>query len=423
MNNLRRSTACAGLIGLSFSLFMKVQAQDWTVYDMANSPLPSTTVNALAEDPAGGVWIGTDWGLCHFNGGDDWQIYQVGTSGIPSNDIRALAVDGEGRLWIGTLSDGLCVWDGATWITYNTVNSPLPVIGIRDLYVDHRDWVWITTSGGLACFTGSEWRIYDDSEQSYGGLVMNTGNTRCVAVRQDGLVCLGTFNGGLHFLTETDVSYLTTVNDGFFDNTATDILFDPVSGDRWVATPAAGLLRQQGPAVGGSWNQWNSSIGFPSNAVNSIAMDGTGQVWAGSQFFGLIRVDVDDSFTSFTEANSDLPDDEIPSVLAASDGAIWLGTVYGGLVRFQPTAGMRESGQVSAIRVFPNPASDWCTVTTPEVTGPWQWDLYDALGRPVVRGLAAGSSIRIPLSGLDAGGYHLFLLNGELRYIAPLVVK
>jgi len=405
------------------SIPLSLAAQTWEVFDLSNSPIPSTTVNALVEDPNGGIWIGTDWGLCHFDGGTEWQVYQVGASGIPSNDIRALAVDGGGRLWIGTLSDGLCVWDGVTWTTYNTGNSPLPESGVRDLFVDHRDWVWITTSGGLACYTGTEWRIYNASEQSFGGLVLNTSNTRCVAVRSDGLVCLGTFNGGLHFITETGVSFLTTFNDGFFDNTATDVLFVPVSGDRWVATPSAGLLRQQGPAVGGSWYQWNSSIGFPSNAVNAIAIDGMGQVWAGTQFFGLIRVDVDDNFTSFTEANSDLPDNEIPSLLATSDGAIWVGTVYGGLVRFQPTAGMRESAQGPTIRVFPNPASNWCTVTTPEVSGPWNWEVHDALGRPVARGLASGTAIRIPLAGLDVGGYHLLLVNGGLRYIAPLVVE
>lgn len=390
---------------------------------MTNSPIPSTTVYAIAEDISGGVWIGTDWGLCHFDGEAGWEVYQVGTSAIPSNDIRALARNIQGHLWVGTLSEGLALWDGTGWTTYNTGNSPIPENGIRDLFVDHRNWVWITTSGGLACFTGSEWRIYDASEQSFGGLALNTWNTRSVAVRQDGTVCLGTFNGGLHFLTETSVFFLTTFNDGFFDNTATDVLFDPASGDRWVSTPAAGLLRQQGPTAGGSWYQWNSSVGFPSNGVNCISMDGSGSVWAGTQFFGLIRVDPDDSFTSFTTSGSGLPDNEVPSVLAASDGSIWVGTVYGGLARYRPTIGILESSLDPVIRVFPNPAAEWCVVEIAGASGTWSWEISDGQGRRVYLGFAVGGTTQIPVRSLASGAYVLTVVHRGDRYRSKLVVK
>lgn len=398
-------------------------AQEWEIFDMTNSPIPSTTVYALVEDLSGGVWVGTDWGLCHFDGGSDWEIHQVGSSDIPSNDIRALAMDAQGILWVGTLSDGIGVWDGAGWTIYNTGNSPLPENGIRDLFIDHRDWVWITTQGGLACFTGSEWRIYDDSEQSYDGLVLHTSNTRAVAVREDGTVCLGTFNGGLHFLTGSSVSFLTTFNDGFFDNTATDVLFDPVSGDRWVSTPSAGLLRQQGPTEGGIWFQWNSSIGFPSNGVNCISMDGSGRVWAGTQFFGLIRVDTDGSFSSFTTTNCDIPDNEVPSVLAAADGSIWVGTVYGGLARYRLSDGFHDTDQDPGIRVFPNPASDWCTVEVPHASGGWSWEINDGQGRLMQQGFAVGGTKQVPLGSLAPGAYLLTVIQGGVQRHSRVVVN
>ncbi len=36
---------------LAVAVGIPVIGQDWTVYDMSNSPLPSTTVTALVEDP------------------------------------------------------------------------------------------------------------------------------------------------------------------------------------------------------------------------------------------------------------------------------------------------------------------------------------------------------------------------------------
>lgn len=385
--------------------------QSWDVFDMGNSPLPSTTVNALVEDGEGGLWIGTDWGLCHFDGGTEWLVYQTGNSALLTNDVRALARDSNDRIWIGTVDEGLFVLDGDAWSVYTSQNSPLPENGIRDVFVDHRDWVWATTTGGLACFTGSEWRVYDESPESHGGLILNTANTRCVAVRLDGLVCLGTFNGGLHFITETSVFFLNSVNNGFFDNTASDVLFDPVSGDRWVCTPSAGLLRQQGPPQGGSWFQWNGSIGFPSNGMTCAAIDGQGRVWSGAQIFGLIRVDTDGTFTQFTEANSGLPDDEIRSVLVAEDGAIWVGTVYGGLARYRETVGFEDVAHAS-FQVFPNPTSSSLAIEVDGSAGGWEWTLWDVQQRKVDEGASDGGRVQLSVLGHDPGVYMLVVRSG-----------
>ena len=407
--------------GLVFLLSAILCAQTWQVFDMDNSPLPSTTVNALAEDPEGGIWIGTDWGLCHLDGGGNWEVFQVGNSGIPSNDVRSLAVDALGRLWIGTLSEGVVVWDGEDWTVYTNSNSPLPENGIRDLFIDHRDWIWITTSGGLACFTGTSWNIYDDTASSFGGLVCNTNNMRTVAVRPDGLVCLGTFNGGLHYLTETNVLFLTSFNDGFFDNTANDVLFDPVSGDRWVGTPSAGLLRQQGPAFGGSWFQWNGSIGFPSNSVNCIDMDANRSVWSGSQIFGLVSVDQLGQFTQYTTTNSGLPDNEVVSVLSAADGSIWAGTVYGGLARYRAATGLAEI-QRPSVSVYPNPCVDRVQVQVGGGAVNWEWSLCDTQGKLVQQGNGVGPMFGIDLLPTANGIHALRLMNKDFVETIVLLI-
>lgn len=388
---------------------------------MDNSPLPSTTVKALVEDGEGGIWVGTDWGLCHFDG-ETWQVYQQQNSGLPGNDVNAIDIDAQGRLWVAT-TEGLAQKDGDTWSTYTTINSSIPENEARGLFVDHLDRVWLATSGGLACFTGSEWNVYDNTPESYSGLLLNTSNTRCVAVRPDGLICLGTFNGGLHFITEGSVHFLTTFADGFYDNTANDVLFDPVSGDRWVATPSAGLLRQQGPAQGGVWYQWNSSIAFPSNGLMCLDMDPQRRVWCGTQVSGLVRVEQDGSFSQFNQSNSGLPDDELRSVMAAADGSVWVGTTYGGLARLTEEVSVEEPEQSQGAQLFPNPARGTTTLVRNGVAANFSWVLRSLDGALVRTGSGNGLSEQLVLSGLAPGGYVLTLEGHAFVEVLRLIVE
>lgn len=415
MRRLFTSIVAIGSVLLSF-------AQDWQVFDMGNSPLPSTTVTALVEDGQGGIWVGTDWGLCHFDGEAGWDIFQVDDSDIPSNYISSLAMDADERLWVGTVSDGLALFDGGVWSVFTPDNSGIPGLGVKDLFIDYRGWVWIAMGSGLVCYADGNWNVYNDTEESYNGLTLNTGNTNAVAVRGDGVVCLGTFNGGLHFLTETSVSFLTTFNDGFFDNTATDVLFDPVNGDRWISTPAGGLLRQQGPVNGGNWFQWNSSIAFPSNGLLCLTMDPSRRIWTGTQISGLIRVDTDGSFVQFTELNSGLPDNEVKSVLAGSDGAVWVGTVYGGLARYQPNVGSPERPQHAVAHVYPNPVVH-DRISVSGIVGPWNWTLLNAQGRLVAEGAGNGSNSEVRLQGVSSGIYIFQIRKDRLVEAHRLLVE
>lgn len=401
------------LLAASFALLSAwAFPQEWTIYDMQNSPLPSTTVRALAADGSGGLWVGTDWGLCHMDGEGEWTIYQEGTSPLAENDIRALQRDTQGRLWIGTVSMGLQVKDSDEWTTFTPLNSPLPEFGIRDLFADANDAIWICTSGGLAKFDGTDWSIYNDTPESHQGAVLATANTNTVAVAPDGTICLGTFNGGLHFIQGGSVEVLTSFDDGFFDNTAVDVGFHPTTGARWVATPAAGLLRQQGPVVGGLWTQWSGATGFPSNATTALGFDLAGDVWVGTQIAGLVQVKPNGTFVQHTQENSGLPDNNVRAVLATADGAIWVGTVLGGLARYEPTVSVRENLEGNALKAWPVPARDQVTISCSNGCMGSSWQLIHADGRVLRTGRSQTALMVLPVQDLPSGCYVIRVSEG-----------
>jgi ligand-binding sensor domain-containing protein len=86
------------------------QAPEWTVYNTANSGLPSDTICGLAIDAKGNIWSGC-WngvGLTKFDG-EAWTVYDTENPGLPHNGIVRLAIDTQGNVWIGTYGGGLAV--------------------------------------------------------------------------------------------------------------------------------------------------------------------------------------------------------------------------------------------------------------------------------------------------------------------------
>lgn len=402
------------LLLIAAVLVLGANAQTWEVYDMNTAGFPSNTITDIAVDSQDRVWVGTDWGLCKYDGGT-WTIYQTGNSGLPDNQINTVAVDSLDRVWIGTVLHGVVIFDGNTWENFTTLNSGLPDDEIKCITIDFRGWAWIGTYLGLVCYTGQEWRLYDNQSTSYGGLLLNGNVIEDVAVRPDGLVAIGTLNYGFHYLTDTAVQIHATYIDLFPDNTQNGVAFDEVNDDRWLACPAGGLLRQGGSFAGGPWFQYvtqNSTI--PTNTLLSIAMDASGRPWIGTSLAGLAVRNTNGSFTSYSTFNSDLPDNTVPSVAVGHDGSIWAGTYYGGVGRLMLSTDVIEEKKGEDLHIYPNPASDVLMVQSHGMEDQVQWQVMGNDGRMVNSGISfSPETFHIDLEHLACGVYVLRILHGE----------
>ena len=141
----------------------------YLLLNSTNSELTVNSINDLAADGDGGVWVGSSEGLVFFNCGNFTSendcfssrpiVIQNGIPGelLGEENVKAIAVDGANQKWFGT-NNGVFVQsaDGETQVhAFNIRNSPLFDNGIIDIAIDGEDGeVFIATNKGLQSFRG-----------------------------------------------------------------------------------------------------------------------------------------------------------------------------------------------------------------------------------------------------------------------------
>ncbi|MBI3895037.1 MAG: hypothetical protein HY313_03810 [Acidobacteria bacterium] len=134
----------------------RFQNAEWQVFTTQNSPLPPG-IEALLTTPNGVLWVGTNNGLARFYN-DQWQVFTTTNSGLPRNHVLALAA-ADRALWVGT-DNGLARFDNGQWQVYTTKNSNLPNNVIHSLVLSF-DVLWIGTGDGLVRIEQGQWQVYN----------------------------------------------------------------------------------------------------------------------------------------------------------------------------------------------------------------------------------------------------------------------
>ncbi len=127
----------------------------------SDSRLSSDRVREIAVDSGGRVWVATNNGLNVISGTysrasrefqiDDWRVYTT-EDGLPSSEIKAIAEDPDGNMWVGT-EGGLAqiAPHGGVAFAFTTRNSCLVDNRINSLLFDDANGeLWIGTLDGLS---------------------------------------------------------------------------------------------------------------------------------------------------------------------------------------------------------------------------------------------------------------------------------
>ncbi|MDC3959741.1 hybrid sensor histidine kinase/response regulator [Polyangium jinanense] len=305
----------------------------------ADDGLPQNSVNAIAFEPGGRMWIGTQAGPASYDGRRFTPLPLP--QAAASNWVTAIAVTHDGAVWFGLeMGD---VFRYARERFTRVVAAEGPGGGLVRTIVETQEGsghvLWVGTQGGL-------YRV--DEGERLRRVELGPGFERVGvdAVREGRLpsgeptLWVGTTGGLLHCEAGRCAPFATKA-DGLPHPTVTALLTTVGDGGRpelWVGT-MEGLAHY----ADGRWEQLTTKNSpLPAGFVRTLGetVSGTGKrtLWIGTFGGGLARLH-DGTWAVSNKARGALPDDYVMA-LAPSGGAhgaqvLWIGTNNGGLSRLR----------------------------------------------------------------------------------------
>jgi len=288
----------------------------------------SLDVLAVAENPAGGVWVAAPCtGLAKVDGADMELIETEAALG--SGCIWALLAEDDGRLWIGTFGNGLALRtrDG----TLQSMNGPITHEQIvRALFKE-------PTTGDL--LVGSDQGVfrYQHASSEF-RLIEGTQalDVHFVTATHDGTVWVGSRSGATRI--SDSVTHFDT-SSGLANDYVRAIKIDP-DGVVWLGTYGGGLHRLENDRI----VHYGPGSGLPDTIVSRIVEDANQRFWMTGNL-GVVRVDrdqleayargeVEAVHARLFDSRDGMPISETngggqPAGLLRENGEFWLPTIHG----------------------------------------------------------------------------------------------
>ncbi|MCX7564179.1 ATP-binding protein [Xanthomonadaceae bacterium XH05] len=274
-------------------------------------------------------------------------VAMTNADGLPSTYVNALAEDSAGYLWIGT-QDGLARYDGVAFTVYqHAMNdaTTLQANPVQVLHVDRQDRIWIGTEGGglnLLDVDRRGFRRY--SPEVDARIVLN--DVWAIASQPDGVIWFGGYNGGLHRLdTRTDAVEVFRADPEAGVGLPSDhiIAILPLPDGRVIVGTSAGLAVWRD----GAFEPVPPFLHPKPGMVLSLFPAPDGSIWVGTQA-GLERW-VDGHFEAVfeDEATQALMSSGVNRIIRDRHGGHWIGTHSG--LRHEREGHVRDATAYAAL--------------------------------------------------------------------------
>jgi diguanylate cyclase (GGDEF)-like protein/PAS domain S-box-containing protein len=344
--------------------------------------LAQNTVNALAQDPQGFIWVGTQGGLHRYDG-QRYVPYRHDPrdpASLPDSYVTALALEGERALWVGSYSQYVARLDlasgrirryaatgdgqaqrqvmallpraGKLWVgTVAGLEWLDPETGARDtvLRLDSRLLRSAPAQTLLAGRDGDIW--YASAAGLYrigtrGGVerIGPAQGIRSLAKDHRGQLWVGRADG-LHRLHSDGRSLVRAWPTEAGDDAPPEIraIIETPDHFLWLSTYGRGLARFN-PASGHATlvrEEAGLMAGLPEDTINALLVDRGGMLWLGGQFRGVVITDPRGTrFSYVLDLKNGYPQaaagDSVRALLQDDAGALWIGTDNSRLLRYEP---------------------------------------------------------------------------------------
>jgi ligand-binding sensor domain-containing protein len=123
-----------------------------------NDGLPSNSIKCFFKDSRGFMWIGTEAGLCCYDG-SSYKTYNE-TNGLKYSEVWSIAEDNNNNLWLSIYGNGLAKFDGEKF-TYFSKKDGLINNCIRKIFYSNKhNCLILGTENGLSLFDGEHFKSF-----------------------------------------------------------------------------------------------------------------------------------------------------------------------------------------------------------------------------------------------------------------------
>jgi len=320
--------------------------------------LPNGSVKYVLHDRDGFLWIGTDAGLCRYDG----YRYRRFTHGVATdNDLWSLGQDGLGRVWAARYAD-YYVYDAVHDDFATEGRDALARLGIK-VNAGEPYQVFFDKAGDIFAFTSNRFFFYSVSQ---GKLATLTGNKPTWAHHE---MELGSHERHVYTIDRdcnlwrfdklslrfTRIPLDTPTAQAMRGNHC--FVFADSHGGLWLYANETGQVFRRDDKSG----RWQRKLNLPDNHVTSMAEASDGHVWIATDHAGVFVCDVGGTEQGFTNlrhdayASTSMAQDNVTNLCCSADGTIWLGHFKRGVSYSNPDFAQtfdsrsREAGDVMSL--------------------------------------------------------------------------
>lgn len=263
----------------------------WEVFTTKNG-LISDTVWSMSEDIGGKIWIGAANGLCSLKNSTSKQI-EILDTGFRVNKIKSN--------------------DEYVMIATNLGAYVYFKENIHDVNYEQKNCI------DIDFFDNSFWCLYEDGELFINEdfITVILGSTAIYANGESLWFCFLT--GIIQF---SPVSNIYTKLDGMSSSMCFAVYQDSKK------TLWAGTFHNEGLSKIKDGIIENYNCGY----IRAIAEDQDGNMWFGSQYYGLYKLEVNGNLINYTMLDG-LPNNKITDILITKNNSIWISTEGGGIAK------------------------------------------------------------------------------------------
>jgi len=312
--------------------------------------LPGSTVSTIEQDQQGFIWIGTNDGLCRFDG-VHFKTYRHehgNEQSLSDNFIQNLFIDRTGNLWIMTAA-GLDYFDleKQTFLHYRASekpgtiadNSPTGIIetGEGNLYIS-------SYYQGISIKKAGETTFSYLNENSSGHSKLTSNWISCMEQIDQSTLFIGYREHGvdIHNLNTGETSNLDDLTNNRLSNYRVNTILNHAGQAIWIGTNA-GLSYfhiKTNKLLNFDYRADKTSF-LTDNDIISLFMDDQANLWIGTRNSGLIIVNSNEVLSNGNKAKAisykqdfkegSLSYRSISSIFQDKDKHIWIGTHGGGI--------------------------------------------------------------------------------------------